>query len=372
MCNVFVVVPSMQQPLTASVSGPSSLHHTQPSFSTTSSHMSSTRPLSSSPLAVPLIEHLRRLKHGTPTSPLLAAATLPASTSAEAFQTSHDVGLKDLLLSNDEDMMSAKAGAATETEKLTPFIHQSPAMSPSPLVALNGLADAHMFDATGRQSRPAVILKQLLEDRSDPASCSPTVTEAFDASPKSQGPSDMMFRYDSSASVPGVSESSSLTPTSQVQPPFVQLITSVDDGKQSSPTAPLTFSVAELTSVSHLWSPPSFTSQLNCVSQVPGPSSTPGASSLPQTQTSVALVKTGVQSLMSMASSQSVTLTSTGGLQLKVAPPRMSASRNVLLRVSFLLICLLRLYIAVAFLYLISSSQNASNMQTLCYFLQCS
>ena len=353
LCNVSVVAASLQPPLTASITGPSAVQHTQPGFSTSGSHMSSTRPLSSSPPAVPLIEHLRRLKHGTPTSPLLAAAPMPTSTSAEAFQTSHDVGLKDLLLSNDEDMTSAKAGAAAETEKLAPFIHQSPTMSPSPLVALNGLADEHMFDATGRQSRPAVILKQLLEDRSDPMSCG---SEPVDASPKSQVPSDMMFRYDSLTSVPAMSPSSA-TPTSQAQPPFVQLITSVEDTKQSSPTAPLTFSIAELTSVSHLWSPPSFTSQSNCISQVPGPSSVPGASSLPQSQTSVTLVKTGVQSLMSMASSQSVTLTSTGGLQLKVAPPRMSASRNVLLRVSVLLMCILSLCIAEAYLAPVSLSK---------------
>ena len=343
ICNVCVVATSLQLPLaTSSITGPSAVHHTQPSFSTAGSHMSNTRPLCSSPPAVPLIEHLRRLKHGTPTSPLLAATTLPASTSAEAFQTSHDVGLKDLLLSNDEDMTGAKAGAAAETEKLAPFIQQSPTMSPSPLVALNGLADGHMFDATGRQSRPAVILKQLLEDRSDPVSC---VSEPVETSPKSQVPSDMMFRYDSLTSVPAMSPSSSLTPASQVQvqPPFVQLITSVEDTKQSSPTAPLTFSIAELTSVSHLWSPPSFTSQSNCISQVPGPSSVLGTSSFLQSPTSVTLAKTGVQSLMSMASSQSVTLTSTGGLQLKVAPPRMSASRNVLLRVSILLMCILPL-----------------------------
>ena len=308
--------------------------------------MSGTRPLCSSPQAVPLIEHLRRLKHGTPTSPLLAAAQ-STSTSAEPFQTSHDVGLKDLLLSSDEDITSAKTGASADPEKSVQFIRQSPATSPSPLVAMNGLADARLFDMTGRHPRPAVILKQLLEDRSEPATSSPTAGEPFEASPKSSqcvmmkssGPkqslsmSDLMFGYSSPASVASTSPSS-LTPSTQVQPPFVQLITSVDDNigmKQSSPTAPLTFSIAEPTSVSHLWSPPSFTSQLNCVDQLAA------LSSLPQSQTSVAPVKTGVQSLMSIASSQShVTLTSNSGLQLKVTPPRMSASRNILLRVSLL------------------------------------
>jgi len=314
--------------------------------------MSITRPLSISPPAVPLIEHLRRLKHGTSTSPLLAAI-LPTSTSAEPFQTSHDVGLKDLLLSSDEGITNAKTGVTAEPDKLQQYIRQSPSLSPSPLVAVNGLADAHVFDVT-RHSRPAVILKQLLEDRSEPATSSPTASEPFDVTPKlnqcvildsqktsstkyvaSQplAMSDLMFGmgYSRPASVPSTSLAS-LTPCNQVQPPFVQLVTSVEDTvgmKQSSPTAPLTFSIAELTSVSHLWSPPLFTSQLNIIDQLAA------LTSLPQSQTSVAPVKSGVQSLMSMASSQSLmTLTSSSGLQFKVMPPRVSATRNVLLRVS--------------------------------------
>lgn len=287
---------------------------------------------------MPLIEHLRRLKHATPTSPLLAAT--PTSTSAEPFQTSHDVGLKDLLLSSDEDIASVKTSASAEQ-----FVRQSAAASPSPLVAVNGSADVRMFDVTGRHARPAVILKQLLEDRSEPATTSPIPSEPYDVSPKlsqrvivetsganqSLSMSDLMFGFNSPAPVP-ITSPSSLTLASQVQPPFVQLITSVEDMKQSSPTAPLTFSIAEPTSVSHLWSPPSFTSQLNCIDQLAA------LSSLAQSQTSIGPVKTSVQSLMSIASSQShVTLTSNGGLQLKVAPPRISASRNLLLRVSFCL-----------------------------------
>jgi len=347
--NVYVVAPSLQ-PVPASVTSLSSLQHTQPSFSTTGSQVSSTRSFSSSPQAVPLIEHLRRLKHNTPTGSLLAA-TLPVSTSAEPFQTSHDVGLKDLLLSNDEDIRSAKTGGAAEPEKLTQFIRQSTAMSPSPLAAVNGLSDARVFDVTNQHMRPAIILKQLLEDLSEPAASSPTASEPFDVSPKvsrcvipdcqknngatygSKQPlamSELMFKYNSPVSVPSTSPLL-LTPSNPVEPPFVQLITSVEDTvamKQSSPTAPLTFSMSELTSVSHLWSPPSFTSQLNCIDQLPA------ASSLPQSQTSVAPVRSGAETSMSVASSQSlVTLTSSGGPKLKVTPPHMSASRNVLLRV---------------------------------------
>ena len=308
------------------------MHLAQPGFSMAGSPMSSNQPLSSSAPAVPLIEHLRRLKHGTPTSPLLA--TLPTSTSAEPFQTSHNVGLKDLLLSSDEDMSTAKTANSADPDKSTQVIRPPAAMPSSPLAAMYGLTDARMFDSTGRHSRPAVILKQLLEDRSEPAASSPPAGDPFDISPKlDQGPSDLVYGNASLASIPSTSPSS-LTPTSQLEPPFVQLITSAEDTtgmKQSSPAAPLTFSIAEQTSVSHLWSPPSFTSPSSSVDQLATPSS------VPLSETSVAPVKTGIESLMSTASSQSlVTSTSTcsGGLQLKVASPRMSASRNVLLRVS--------------------------------------
>jgi len=327
-----VVVPSLQQ-LPASVPCPSVVQQSPPNVSATGSHISSPRPLCNSPQAVPLIEHLRRLKNCTPTSPLLAG-TQSTSTSAEPFQTSHDVGLKDLLLSSDEEMASAKAAGSAEREKLSQFIRQSTATSPSPLVAVNGLADARTFDVTGRHARPAVILKQLLEDRSEHSATSPVASEQYDGSPngakQSLSMSDLMFGYTSPASVPNTSPSL-LTPSNQVQPPFVQLITSVEDAagmKQSSPTMPLTFSIAEPTSVSHLWSPPSFTSQLNCVDQLGAPSS------IPQSQTSAVPVKTGVQSMMS--SQSNVMLTSNSALQLKLTQPRMSASRNTLLRVSVL------------------------------------
>jgi len=330
--------------LPASVPCPSSLHCAQPSFSTAGSQTSTGQPLCSSPPAVPLIEHLRRLKHGTPTSPLLAA-TLSTCTTPEPFQTSHDVGLKDLLLGSDELVSGDKTTAAASVpEKLTQFTRHSPVGSASPAAAAAyGLTDAHIFDVSSRHLRPAVILKQLLEDRSEPAATSPSASEPFEVVSKLGEGISLDPQKTSSANRPlPVSElvlgynnpvydpnrrTSSLTPGSQAQPPFVQLITSVEDTlsiKQSLPSAqPLTFSVAELTSVSHLWSPPSFASHLNCVDQLPTPSS------LQQSQTS------DVPSLMTVASSQSLgTLTSSGGLQLKVATPRMAPSRNVLLRVS--------------------------------------
>jgi len=350
-----VVVPSLQ-PLPASVPCSSGLPQTQPSITATGSSqhsavVSSPRLLAGSPSAVPLIEHLRRLKHagGTPTSPLLAAtATQSTSTPTEPFHASHDVGLKDLLLGGDEAVASVKTGDSVEHEKVAQLMRQSAASSPSPLVAVNGSPDARMLDVAGRHHRQAVILKQLLEDRAEPTPSSPNAGDPFDVSPKvsqhviveeggttkqSLTMSDLMFGFNSPAS--GHSTSPSLlTPSSHVQPPFVQLVTSVEDtigSRQSSPTAQLTFSIAEPTSVSHLWSPPSFTTQLNCVDQLPAALSSSPAQS--QT-TSVASVK----SLMSVASSQSnVALTSNGGLQLKVTPPRVSASRNILLRVSFCL-----------------------------------
>lgn len=366
MKSVCIAVSSLQ-PLPASISCPSSLHSPQPSFTTVVGPISSSPVLASLPQAtqVLLVEHLRRLKHGTPTSPQLAA-TLSSPTSAEPFQTSHDVGLKDLLLSNDDDITNSKTGATSEPEKSAQLIRQSPTMSTSTLVAANGLAGSQMFEVTGQHLRPAIILKQLLEDRADPTtSSSPNIAEPFDVGPRmdqgvafdsqktnsaetgakrSLSVSDqLMFGYNSPMSMPSTSPSSLLQNT-QVQPPFVQLITSVEDAvgmKQSSPPAPLTFSIAELTSVSHLWSPPSFTSQLTCANQIATPSS------FPQSHTaSDAQLRTGIHSLMSMASSQSlVTMTSSSGLQLKVAPPRMAASRNVLLRVS---ICL-ELFFALIF-----------------------
>jgi len=347
------------QPVSASVPCPSGLPQTQLGFTTSGSSqhsalVSSPRLLSGSPPAVPLLEHLRRLKHGagTPTSPLLPA-TRSTSTPTEPFHTSHDVGLKDLLLSGDVDVASVKTGGSVEHEKLSQLIRQSAASSPSPLVAVTVSSDARMVDVIGHHQRPAIILKQLLEDRSEPTTSSPSASDPFDASPKlshhvfvdgvgtskqSLTMSDLMFAFSSPSSVPGTSPSS-LMPGSQVQPPFVQLVTSVEDTigiRQSSPTAQLTFSIAEPTSVSHLWSPPSFTSQ-NCIEHSPVASSSSPASST-QT-TSVASMKSAIQSLMSVASSQShVTLTSNcSGLQLKVAPPRVSASRNILLRVSLCL-----------------------------------
>ena len=334
--------------VSASVSCSSSLHCAQPSFSTAGSQQTGSRPLCSSPPAVPLIEHLRRLKHGTPTSPLLAASQ-STSTTVEPFQTSHDVGLKDLLLGSDEvvtgDKTAAAAASAAVPDKLTQFTRHSPAASASPAVAAAyGLADARMFDMSGRHLRPAIILKQLLEDRSETAASSSSVSEPLEvgsrmsqgiildsqktsSADRSSSMSEVMFGYNSPVSVPS-RRPSSLTLSNQVEPPFVQLITSVDDTlgiKQASPSAqPLTFSVAELTSVSHLWSPPSFTSHSNSVDQLTTPSS-----SLHQSQTS------DVPSLMTVASLQSLgTLTSSGGVQLKVTTPRMAPSRNVLLRVS--------------------------------------
>jgi len=359
-----IVVPSLQQ-LPASVPCPAAVHQSPPSLSTIGSHISSPRPLCNSPQAVPLIEHLRRLKNCTPTSPLLAG-TQSTSTLAEPFQTSHDIGLKDLLLSSDEEMTSAKAAGSAEREKLTQFIRQSTATSPLPLVAVNGLADARTFDVTGRHARPAVILKQLLEDRSEHLTSSPIAGEQFDGSPsgakQSLSISDLMFGYNSPASVPSTSPSL-LTPSNQVQPPFVQLITSVEDTaglKQASPTMPLTFSIAEPTSVSHLWSPPSFTSQLNCVDQLGA------ASSIPQSQTSAVPVKTGVQS--SMSSQSHVTVTSNGALQLKLTQPRMSASRNTLLRVSVLFAFFL---CRVSRHFSSFSAKDADNMQPIRQFPHC-
>jgi len=325
------------QPLPVNISVPSSASYTQSSFTTAACPVSCSRPLSSSPPAVPLIEHLRRLKHGMPTSPLLEATTSTA-TSAEPFQTSHDVGLKDLLLSNDEDIAS-RMGSAGQTDKLTQYIHQSHVVPASPV---NGLPDLHTFDTAGRPSRPAVILKQLLEDRSEPPT-SPAASVSFQhvlnhsETPDSQNgcnakqppATELACGY---SSLLCTTSPSSVSPRNQLQPPFVQLVTSVEDvlgNKQSSPTAPLTFSIGEATSMSHLWSPPAFGSQLNGATAV---------LSVSQSQTSVAPVKTGAQSMTAVASSQSLcTLASSNGLQLKLAPPRMSPSRNVLLRVSIFL-----------------------------------
>lgn len=340
--------------LSNSVPCSSSLHSAQPSFSTAASQMSTNRPICSSPPAVPLIEHLRRLKHGTPTSPLLAA-TLSTSSTPEPFQTSHDIGLKDLLLGNDEVIASDKtsaADAAASPDKLAQYTRHSPATLTSPVVASPyRLPDPRIFDMSGRHLRPAIILKQLLEDRSEPIATSPSVSELFEVGSKSSegvsldapktgganrslSASELMLEYNNPV-YESRRPSSSLTPTDHAQPPFVQLITSVEDTlgvKQSLPSAqPLTFSVAELTSVSHLWSPPPFTSHSNCIDQLSMPSS------LHQSQTS------DVASLMTVASSPSLgTLTSSGGLQLKVTTPRMAPSRNVLLRVSVPL----RIYIA--------------------------
>lgn len=346
VCLVVVSVP-------VSVPCPSSLHDTQPSFTTAAavSQLSHSQPVCSSPPsiasppAVPLIEHLRRLKHGMPTSPLLAAS-LSTSTMSEPFQTSHGVGLKDLLLGSDE-VTGDRTAAAAIAEKLTqsPFTrHSSPLLASPAVAAAYGLTDPRIFDVSGRPLRPAIILKQLLEDRSEPVATSPSVSEPLEvistpsrgvgldpqvtgSASGSSSTSELMFGYNNP--LYDVSRGpSSLTPSNQVQPPFVQLVTSVEDTlgiKQSLPsTQPLTFSIAELTSVSHLWSPPSFTSSVNSVDQIA--TSPP---SLHQSQTS------DIQSLMTVASSPSLGIPISGsGLQLKVAAPRMAPSRNVLLRVS--------------------------------------
>jgi len=202
------------------------------------------------PSAVPLIEHLRRLKHSsTSTSPLLAATLSTSSSALEPFHTSHDVGLKDLLLGADDGVKSA--------------LFSRPS------------ASSH------RHTRPAVILKQLLEDRSDATS------RLHDGS--------VMLDCECDAT-------DTVTPTNEPQPPFVQLITSVDS-MLSSPIESVKFSIAHSA----------------LLSSVP--------------VTSSASVVTSSQ--------RPTTLTSSGGLQLKVMPPRISPSRNVLLRV-----CITQLFTA--------------------------